>query len=326
MSAAVQVMVAEIQVPNLTFKRVDTLVLEQLSPGMLRLNPFGELPVLVHKGRAIYGPHIIVEFLIDEYPDNPVAQKLLVPLSSSSLSHTHLYRAKVRRWFGWVRTAYYYQLAHIWEAVWWGPTLRECFADEVELLKALLRPWARGGYGWGGRGIPSRRKRRRTACRVKPYVEELEPRIAYVEKELAANGGRFLCGGEDASYADLFVLPIVLLCSKYTAQAARTSVAEVLSTFPYTTTWVTALQQRGGPHGPCAKLMAEMSCLHGRPNIQQISNQYGYDYELVGEEVVRSSTTRSFGTKHFKCFERTQSRPGYLRRHIPEGRGLSHCS
>ena len=88
MSAAVQVMVAEMQVPNLTFKRVDTLVLEQLSPGMLRLNPFGELPVLVHKGRAIYGPHIIVEFLIDEYPDNPVAQKLLVPLSSSSLSHS----------------------------------------------------------------------------------------------------------------------------------------------------------------------------------------------------------------------------------------------
>jgi|MDSY01.1.fsa_nt_gb glutathione S-transferase len=284
MSAAVQVMVAEMQVPNLTFKRVDTLVLEQLSPGMLRLNPFGELPVLVHKGRAIYGPHIIVEFLIDEYPDNPVAQKLLVPLSSSSLSHTHLYRAKVRRWFGWVRTAYYYQLAHIWEAVWWGPTLRECFADEVELLKALLATPGREEDTVGAvEAFHHVGSAGELLVSVKPYVEELEPRIAYVEKELAANGGRFLCGGEDASYADLFVLPIVLLCSKYTAQAARTSVAEVLSTFPYTTTWVTALQQRGGPHGPCAKLMAEMSCLHGRPNIQQISNQYGYDYELVGE-------------------------------------------
>ena len=139
MSAAVQVMVAEMQVPNLTFKRVDTLVLEQLSPGMLRLNPFGELPVLVHKGRAIYGPHIIVEFLIDEYPDNPVAQKLLVPLSSSSLSHTHLYRAKVRRWFGWVRTCWFYELIHVWENDVAGVKLRHRFKTKQDLQARALR-------------------------------------------------------------------------------------------------------------------------------------------------------------------------------------------
>ena len=98
------------------------------------------------------------------------------------------------------------------------------------------------------------------------------------------------------SYADIFVLPIVLLCAKYTAmavtslydsrmdlEACAVTSADVLAEFPRTKAWVFALQQRGGAHGACAKLMDEMVCLHGRPHIRQISQRYGYDYELVGE-------------------------------------------
>ncbi len=315
MSAAVQVMVLEMNIPGLIFRRVETLTLQQLSPEFLRLNPFGELPVLVHQGRAIYGPHIIIEFLIDAYPNNAIAQYLLRPLASSA--DAHLYRAKVRRWFGWVRTAYYYQLLHIWEAVWWGPTLRDCFPDESALLEAL--PSTKGREEDAVSALEAYRhagnhtgKHEKTAsaestsasiesessllASVKPYVDELRPRIAYVEKELEENGGSFLCGGEDASYADIFVLPIVLLCAKYTAmavtslsdsrmdsEACAVTSADVLAEFPRTKAWVFALQQRGGAHGACAKLMDEMVCLHGRPHIRQISQRYGYDYELVGE-------------------------------------------
>jgi hypothetical protein len=162
--------------------------------------------------------------------------------------------------------------------------LRECFADERQLLDAL--PKTPGREEDSVSAVEAFRhdgSATSLLASVKPYVDELRPRIAYVEKELAENGGLYLCGGDEASYADLFVLPIVLLCLKYTAQAAGTEAASVLSSFPSTARWVDALQQRGGPHGLCAKLMAEMVCLHGRPSIEQVSQKYGYDYELVGK-------------------------------------------
>jgi hypothetical protein len=53
-------MVAEMNLPGLVFKRVETLTLDMLKPmsegGIKELNPFGELPVLTTpQGRAIYG-------------------------------------------------------------------------------------------------------------------------------------------------------------------------------------------------------------------------------------------------------------------------------
>ena len=57
---------------------------------------------------------------------------------------------------------------------------------------------------------------------ARPYLDELGPRVGYVEKELReaaleaeSSGGEsgYLCGG--FSYADLFTLPIVLLAAKY---------------------------------------------------------------------------------------------------------------
>ena len=55
-----QMMVAEMNLPGLVFKRVETLTLDMLKPmsegGIKELNPFGELPVLTTpQGRAIYG-------------------------------------------------------------------------------------------------------------------------------------------------------------------------------------------------------------------------------------------------------------------------------
>ena len=138
MSASVQVVLAELAGQGLfpcKFVKVDTLTLQNYAPDILKLNPFGELPILVYKGKSIYGPHLIVELICEVLEragsaDGRSAADALMPSDP-------MVRVKVRRWFGWVRTAYYYQLAHVWEALWWGPMLRICYKDEASLANDL---------------------------------------------------------------------------------------------------------------------------------------------------------------------------------------------
>ena len=116
---------------------------------------------------------------------------------------------------------------------------------------------------------------------MRPYLDELGPRVDYVEKELREaaleakeTGGPsgYLCGG--FSYADLFTLPIVLLCAKYVFGGNIDP-----STHPHTAAWVDALMAR--PSGDCVRIMREMVVLHGNPDVKQLS-EFGYDYEVVG--------------------------------------------
>ena len=56
----------ELGLPGLELRRVDALATGPRGPACpRRLSPLGELPVLVHRGRAIYGPHVIVEYLLE---------------------------------------------------------------------------------------------------------------------------------------------------------------------------------------------------------------------------------------------------------------------
>ena len=104
------------------------------------------------------------------------------------------------------------------------------------------------------------------ASDAQPYLDELGPRVEYVEKELAEaseeakrNGSQetgYLCGS--FSYADLFTLPIVLLCVKYQLGTISPAI------FPHTAKWVKALMDR--PSGDCQRVMSKcrhrLGCTH----------------------------------------------------------------
>jgi len=52
--------------------QVDITQNEHRKPELLRLNPFGKVPVLVDDETAIYDSTVIIEYLEDEYPEPPV--------------------------------------------------------------------------------------------------------------------------------------------------------------------------------------------------------------------------------------------------------------
>lgn len=51
---------------------VDLLRFEQHEPDFLKINPNGQVPVLVHDGRVVTESSIIDEYLEDAFPDNPM--------------------------------------------------------------------------------------------------------------------------------------------------------------------------------------------------------------------------------------------------------------
>lgn len=65
---------------------VDLMKNEQKSPDMLRLNPYGKVPVLVDEGEAIYDSTVINEYLEDEYPHPP-----LMPADSGARARVRMF-------------------------------------------------------------------------------------------------------------------------------------------------------------------------------------------------------------------------------------------
>ena len=90
---------------------------------------------------------------------------------------------------------------------------------------------------------------------AQPYLDELGPRVEYVEKQLSeaskeakrnsSQESGYLCGS--FSYADLFTLPIVLLCEKYQLGTIDPT------KYPHTVNWMNALMDR--PSGDCQRFM-----------------------------------------------------------------------
>ena len=58
-----------------TSRYVDLLKLEQFSPDFLALNPFGQVPVLVHDGHALRESCVINEFLEEAFPETSLAPR-----------------------------------------------------------------------------------------------------------------------------------------------------------------------------------------------------------------------------------------------------------
>lgn len=73
---------------ELSFEKafVDLMKNEQKSPDMLRLNPYGKVPVLVDEGEAIYDSTVINEYLEDEYPHPP-----LMPADSGERARVRMF-------------------------------------------------------------------------------------------------------------------------------------------------------------------------------------------------------------------------------------------
>ncbi len=65
---------------------VDLMKNEQKSPDMLRLNPYGKVPVLADEGEAIYDSTVINEYLEDEYPHPP-----LMPADSGARARVRMF-------------------------------------------------------------------------------------------------------------------------------------------------------------------------------------------------------------------------------------------
>ena len=242
---------------------VDTVLMENLAPAYLQLMPFGEVPVLVHKDKVIYGPHLIVEYM-DELLFSNEAERLRHGLDDGAPGETKsvlwqsnsnpsaagepscrllpslpVERAIVRRWFGWCRTAYFYQIEPLYtHLVLPSHLLHVEGIDSAE--KFTMRVVEKGGvlmedaslYLEGAFG-----------CRVRDgmsaYIQELSARIDTVEAELRQTSsdswGKSLLGHLHFTYADYFVLGIVMLAEVYQGSTVSPLV------HPFTYTWKATL-------------------------------------------------------------------------------------
>lgn len=226
---------------------VDLTSMANLSPHYLQLMPMGEVPVLVHGQRVVFGPHIIVEYI-----DEMLFSKQLVtgdfgssaseadsgggaknvtwaanadPSASSELScrllpSAPIDRAIVRRWFGWCRTAYFYQIEPLYNARILPKRVREngCHdADAFLNLAASQGVTAEEAHVVAEKCFGGGMGKEEDAA----LVSELLSRIDTVESELRTTSrekrGRSLLGHAHFTYADYFVLAIVLLAEVYSA-------------------------------------------------------------------------------------------------------------
>ena len=110
---------------------------------------------------------------------------------------------------------------HLWENDVAGVKLRQRFADRAALeaaLKENVLPERAEDAG----AMLEAYDHALPVEKLAPYVLALEPRVRYVDAELAAHGGAFLTGDAAApTYADAFVLPIVALCAHYGVELAK---------------------------------------------------------------------------------------------------------
>jgi glutathione S-transferase len=182
-----------------------------------RLTPFGELPALVLKGRdgarCLYGARVIVEHVDaltrgDHWCATFDASTRMTPGDAVA-------RAVARKWAGWARTAWFYQLAPLRLHLLFAPTLRHVFrGDGAALLDAVaakdcLDP---AGARDAAAELAEAFAHPHAPGDMAPYASELWGRVGLVEETLAE--APFLAGASP-SLADAFVLPVVVLAALY---------------------------------------------------------------------------------------------------------------
>jgi glutathione S-transferase len=187
---------------------VDIMHLQHFQDTYLRIMPFGEVPSLVLGDKGIYGPHIIVELM-----HTMMGSSSSKPQTKGRGIHIHLKgldelntvnRAIVRRWFGWVRTTWHYQLQFFY------------FNAKITRIKKLLTKKEYydildqyGSSSPGTEAVEEMKelfKEPKAYKDLEPYKCELIQRLQFLNSELTSD---FICG-DDPTYADIFLLTTIL--------------------------------------------------------------------------------------------------------------------
>jgi len=213
---------ANISIPHWEKRPLRAFMCENFSNEHLVRMPWGEIPTLVDTtGDVVYGSMNIAEFLCDDVEkvaaDTGKSPFGMMPTGANA-------RAHVRKWFGWCKTAWYYQVNPLfWKDVAGKQLLHKFGKDSVGLIDALKTTL---GDPQGGRvhidGTHAIHAHKHALAEVgsdpekikaerDPYIEELRGRCEYVDAHLQSTGGLFLEGFASPSLADACVAPIIVL-------------------------------------------------------------------------------------------------------------------
>lgn len=187
---------------------IDIMHLDHFHDAYLRIMPFGEIPSLVVGDKGIYGPHIIVELMhtmMRSCSSKPQTKGRGIHIHMKGLDDlSTVDRAIVRRWFGWVRTTWHYQLQFFYFNAKIARIKKH--ASKKEYYDILDQ------YGSSSPGTEAVEEMKelfeepKTYKDLEPYAFELAQRLQFLNSELAND---FICGN-DPTYADIFLLTTIL--------------------------------------------------------------------------------------------------------------------
>jgi glutathione S-transferase len=169
-------------------KYVDILRFEQHAPEFVAINPNGQVPVLVHDGRAIVESTVINEYLEDAFPE--------IPLRPADFYR----RARMRVWSKWVDEILMPSVSMLGWQTRFRPLARNF--DKAEFAMRLER-------------IPLKEMREKWATTAGPgfteeQLDESRRRIRwFAERMELALGDEPWLAGSDYSLADINAYPNV---------------------------------------------------------------------------------------------------------------------
>jgi len=187
---------------------IDIMHLQNYHDSYLRIMPFGEVPSLVIGDKGIYGPHIIAELMhtmMESSSSKPQTKGRGIHIHLKGINDlSTVERAIVRRWFGWVRTTWHYQLQYFYynsniKKIKKEKSQKEYY-DIIEM------------YNTSSPGIEAVEEMKemyeypKAYQELEPYACELIQRLQFLNTELTND---FICGN-DPTYADIFLLTTII--------------------------------------------------------------------------------------------------------------------
>jgi len=208
---------AEKQLP-FESRYVDLLQLQQHEPDFLRLNPTGQVPVLVHDGRTITESGLILEYLEDTFPERPLRPQSLAE------------RYEARSWIKYVEERMAAYVCLLGWLQFTRPTLPRTTLERARHTSGRLPPERRELWQ---KALDAAYTPQETA-----FVREALA-FAVAKLERALQGSAWLAG-EAYSIADIALVP--------TVRALRAVASEIVNAqrSPRTLEWLARAEQRPG--------------------------------------------------------------------------------
>lgn len=180
---------------------VDMSVLEERADNYLSLNPMGEVPTMCYKGKIIYDPKAIVEYL-DAINDFSFTCHSLLPVDPVD-------RVIMRMWQGWTATCFNYQLLKLYKEYILVSILRTKFSSTDDLYEVLTSSTTDSEYMDDVMNIfNTQLLSEELNIKLSPYRQGLYDALAYLNTELS--GREFLVSSK-LTPADISVFSILIL-------------------------------------------------------------------------------------------------------------------